>query len=49
LELVVASWLGDLLRFRESRETLAAVQPRLIDSGFFDAILGGRLAYEPAA
>lgn len=48
-ELVVASWLGDLLRFHESREALAAAQARLIDPGFVDAIRGGRLAYEPAA
>jgi hypothetical protein len=48
-ELVVASWLGDLLRFEEPREGLAAVQPGLTDSGFFDAVLGGRLAYAPAA
>lgn len=48
-ELVVASWLSDLLRFDDSREELAAAQPGLIDSGFFDAILGGRLEYESAA
>ncbi len=48
-ELVVASWLGDLRNFDVSREELAAEQPELISSGFVDAILGGRLAYEPAA
>jgi len=48
-ELVVAAWLGDLVRAAEPRERLAAQQPWLVDSGFLDAVVGGEIEYATAA
>jgi hypothetical protein len=48
-ELVVAAWLGDLVRAAEPREKLAAQQPWLVDSGFLDAVVGGQIEYATAA
>ncbi len=48
-ELVVAAWLGDLVRAAEPREHLAAQQPWLVDSGFLDAVVGGQIEYATAA
>jgi hypothetical protein len=48
-ELVVAAWLGDLVRAAEPRENLAAQQPWLVDSGFLDAVVGGQIEYATAA
>jgi len=48
-ELVVAAWLGDLVRAAEPREKLATQQPWLVDSGFLDAVVGGQIQYATAA
>jgi hypothetical protein len=48
-ELVVAAWLGDLVRAAEPRENLSAQQPWLVDSGFLDAVVGGQIEYATAA
>lgn len=48
-ELVVAAWLGDLVRAAEPREKLADQQPWLVDSGLLDAIVGGQIEYATAA
>jgi len=48
-ELVVAAWLGDLVRAAEPREKLAAEQPWLVDSGFLDAVVDGQIEYATAA
>jgi hypothetical protein len=48
-ELVVAAWLGDLVRAAEPREKLAVEQPWLVDSGFLDAVTGGHIEYAAAA
>jgi hypothetical protein len=48
-ELVVAAWLGDLVRTVERREKLAAEQPWLVESGLVDAVAGGQIEYLTAA
>lgn len=47
-ELIVTSWLGDLLR-SEGQAPLPEGQNGLLESGFLDAIKGGRIVYEAAA
>ena len=48
-ELVVAAWLGDLVRSEEPREALTNGQRLLAESGFLTAAKDGRIAYEEAA
>lgn len=48
-ELVVAAWLGDLVRSAEQQETLTNGQRWLVESGFLTAVKDGRIAYEEAA
>jgi hypothetical protein len=48
-ELVVAAWLGDLVRGADSPEKLSAEQPWLIESGLLDAVTGGQIEYATAA
>jgi hypothetical protein len=48
-ELVVASWLADLVREAEPRPRLAAEHPWLVESGLLDAVAGGQIEYATAA
>jgi hypothetical protein len=48
-ELVVASWLTDLVREAAPRERLAAEQSWLVKSGLLDAVAGGQIEYATAA
>ena len=48
-ELVVAAWLGDLVRSEKQREALTDGQRLLAESGFLTAARDGRIAYEEAA
>jgi hypothetical protein len=48
-ELVVASWLADLVREAGPRERLAVAQPWLVESGLLDAVAGGQIEYATAA
>ena len=48
-ELVVAAWLGDLVRSAEPQATFTNGQRWLVESGFLTAVRDGRLAYEEAA
>lgn len=48
-ELVVAAWLGDLLRSEEQREALPEGQRVLAESGFLASVRDGRIEYEEAA
>jgi hypothetical protein len=48
-ELVVAAWLGDLVRSEEQQEALTNGQRWLVESGFLTAVRDGRIAYEEAA
>lgn len=48
-ELMVAAWLGDLIRSEEQREALTNGQRLLVESGFLTAARDGRIAYEEAA
>jgi len=47
-ELVVAAWLGDLVRSEEESEQLANGQSWLVESGFLTAVKDGRIEYEVA-
>ncbi len=46
LELIVASWLGELIHGEVASEQLATTQPWLVDSGLYAAIGQGRLGHE---
>jgi len=48
-ELVVISWLSDLVYARQETEGLEPGQAWLMDSGFLDATRNGRLYYDHAA
>jgi len=48
-EMVVASWLGDIMRFDEQAQKLANDERWLVESGFLDAIKDGRIGYEVTA
>lgn len=48
-ELVVAAWLGDLVRSEEQREVFTDGQRVLAESGFLAAVRDGRIEYEEAA
>jgi hypothetical protein len=46
LELIIASWLGELIHVEALPEELARSQPWLVDSGLYAAVTGGRLGHE---
>lgn len=48
-ELVIAAWLGDLVRSEEQREALTEGLRVLAESGFLTAVRDGRIEYEEAA
>ncbi len=48
-ELIVASWLADLVREAEPRARLVAERPWLVESGLLDAVAGGEIEYATAA
>lgn len=45
-ELVVAAWLGDLIRLAEQPENLNSGQHWLVEAGLLDAVKDGRIEYE---
>lgn len=45
-ELLVASWLGDLMRSEEPAEEFANGERWLVESGFLDMVKDGRIEYE---
>ena len=45
-ELIVASWLGDLMRFDGQAQKLASGERWLVESSLLDAIKDGRIEYE---
>jgi hypothetical protein len=47
-ELVVAVWLGDLIRLAEQPESLSNGQNWLVETGLLDAVKDGRIEYEVA-
>jgi hypothetical protein len=49
LELIVASWLGELLHSRQAPETLDESLQWLVESGLNDALSGGKFEHEAAA
>jgi hypothetical protein len=48
-EMLVISWLNDLVYSRQETEDLEPGQAWLTDSGFLDATRNGRLFYDHAA
>jgi len=49
LELIITSWLGEIIHSEQLPESIDASQQWLIDSGLYAALVGGRLEYEAAA
>ena len=49
LELIVTSWLGEMMYADRRLEPLDAAQPWLIESGLYAALAGGRFEDEAAA
>lgn len=49
LELIVASWLGEIIHSKQLPENINASQPWLIESGLYEALAGGQLEHEAAA
>ncbi|MGB3238310.1 MAG: hypothetical protein WBB29_08440 [Geitlerinemataceae cyanobacterium] len=49
LELIVASWLGEILHSEKSPEELDESQRWLVDSGLYAALVGGKFEHEAAA
>jgi len=49
LELIVTSWLGEIIHSELLPESIDASQQWLIDSGLYAALVGGRLEYEATA
>jgi hypothetical protein len=47
-DLVVAAWLGDLIRLAEQPENLSNGQSWLVETGLLDAVKNGRIEYEVA-
>jgi hypothetical protein len=47
-ELVVAAWLGDLIRLAAQSEDLHNGQSWLVETGLLDAVKNGRIEYEVA-
>ncbi|WP_353673550.1 hypothetical protein [Synechocystis sp. LKSZ1] len=49
LELIVATWLGEIIHSNQLPESLDASQQWLIESGLYTALVGGALEYEAVA
>lgn len=49
LELIVSSWLGEIMHLTQLPENIDDSQPWLIESGLYAALAGGRLEHEAAA
>jgi hypothetical protein len=49
LELIVASWLGEIMHSNQLPENIDASQQWLIESGLYAALVGGKLEHEAAA
>lgn len=49
LELIVASWLGEIIHSNQLPENIDASQQWLIESGLYSALVGGKLEHEAAA
>lgn len=49
LELIVASWLGEIIHSEKLPENVDASQHWLIDSGLYTALAGGKFEHEAAA
>lgn len=49
LELIVSSWLGEIIHADKVPEQMDASERWLIESGLYDALAGGRFEYEAAA
>jgi hypothetical protein len=48
LELIVASWLGEIIHSNQLPENIDASQQWLIESGLYAALVGGKLEHEAA-
>ncbi len=49
LELIIASWLGEIIHSNQLPENIDASQQWLIESGLYAALVGGKLEHEAAA
>lgn len=49
LELIVTSWLGEIIHSEQLPENINDSQKWLIDSGLYAALVGGKVEYEAAA
>jgi hypothetical protein len=49
LELIVTSWLGEIIHSDQLPENIDASQQWLIESGLYAALVGGKLEHEAAA
>lgn len=49
LELIIASWLGEIIHSNQLPENMDASQQWLIESGLYAALVGGKLEHEVAA
>ena len=49
LELILASWLGEIVYLEKSPQDLDKSEHWLIDSGLYDALIGGNIEQEAAA
>jgi hypothetical protein len=49
LELIVTSWLGEIIHANQLPENIDASQQWLIESGLYAALVGGKLEHEAAA
>lgn len=49
LELIVTSWLGEIIHSDQLLENIDASQQWLIESGLYAALVGGKLEHEAAA
>lgn len=49
LELIVASWLGEIIHSNQLPENIDASQQWLMESGLYAALVGGKLEHEAAA
>lgn len=49
LELIVASWFGTIIYSEKSPEDIDESQRWLVDSGLYDAVVGGKFKHEAVA
>lgn len=49
LEIIVTSWLGEIIHSDQLPESMDASQQWLIESGLYAALVGGKLEHEAAA